>query len=95
MEGNYTSGSSGRSSVCFLLVRSLYVWCQSLLMPEIGRNLKENHQDAISIKLLGGKLAPQLVYGVLKKELFNFIKRHPDPIAVCQKNIANAFSYEK
>ena len=34
-------------------------------------------QGAFSLKLLGGKLAPKLIYFVLRKELLKRVKWHP------------------
>ena len=45
-----------------------------------------SNQSAISLKLKGVKLAPELVYFVLKKELLNQCQTTPKPIylTICQ-----------
>ena len=48
---------------------SLKFWCFSETAPM--------NQDSISLKLLGGKLAPKVVYFVLRKELLSLMKPPP------------------
>ena len=55
---------------------------QDAAQPEPGRCEKERcrrfrYWGAVSLKLLGGKLALKLVYFVLRKELLNFSEMAP------------------
>ena len=43
-----------------------------MLVSEEKSDIDNNDKDAVSLKLVGGKLAPTPVYIILKKELLNF-----------------------
>ena len=49
-----------------------------ILRYTANMHYRTENQGAVSLKLLGGKLAPKLVYFDLRKELFNFNEMHPD-----------------
>ena len=54
-------------------VQSLWL-CQSRNLQDLRR---QRYLGAVSLKLLGGKLAPKLVYFVLRKELLNLSEMAP------------------
>ena len=75
-------------SVKFIMInkntKNIQFLCHLNTFKFICKTIQSEHlntitpnQGAISLKLVGGKLAPKLLYFVLKKELLNFSETAP------------------